>query len=53
MERRAGSSTDFTLRRERKGWGSQAYSQGIGRPRGNFGKVLVESWRGIRRQKAD
>ena len=40
--RRAGSSSD----RATVG-GTQAYSQGIGRPRGNFWKVLVESWRGI------
>lgn len=37
---------------EGNGGGAQAYSQEIGRLRGNFWKVLVESWRGIREKKS-
>lgn len=43
---RAGSSSDLQGGGQ-EGGGAQAYSQGIGRPRGNFWKVLAESWRGI------
>lgn len=50
-ERRAGSSSG--VQGGGQGRGSQAYSQGIGKPRGNFWKVLLESCGGIRGKKAD